>query len=105
MNPDEIGQALQAVAVEQASMREQLRTLFRIFDEQKELTKSVGDLALSVRDLANAQKNTADNVCNIQTDVDELKSKPAKRWESLMAAIIAAIVSGVIGFFIARLVA
>jgi len=34
----------------------------------------------------------------IKSDVTELKSKPAKRWESVIAAIIAAVVGGLATF-------
>jgi len=35
-------------------------------------------------------------------DIKELKSKPAKRWEAMIGAIIAAIIAGIVGFAIAQ---
>lgn len=67
-------------------------------DEQKQLADSIHMLALSVRDLTNAQKNTSDAIKTLRDDVDELKGKPAKRWESVVGAILAAISGGAITY-------
>lgn len=39
----------------------------------------------------------------IKADVTELKSKPAKRWESVIAAIVAALAGGVVTFVLMQI--
>ncbi len=38
---------------------------------------------------------------NLTRSVEEIKQKPAKRWEAVVAAIISAVVSGVVVFLLA----
>ena len=39
-----------------------------------------------------------ETLVSIKSDVAELKSKPGKRWESIVAALISALVGGLIAF-------
>lgn len=39
-----------------------------------------------------------ETLVSIKSDVAELKSKPGKRWESIVAALISALVGGMIAF-------
>ena len=89
---------LQKLSSEQAKMGERIDGALKRIDEQKQLSESVHTLALSVRDLTNVQKNTSDAMKKLRDDVDELKEKPAKRWESIVGAILAAIAGGLITY-------
>lgn len=55
-------------------------------------------LATSVAVMAEQMKSLNKNVTTLAGEVDEIKEKPAKRYDTLIAAIITAIVSAVIGF-------
>ena len=99
MPEKEVQQAL----VELATQREQIKTLFTRVDEQKTLTESVHKLALSLERLTSAQKSTADKVDDLTSDVDELKNKPAKRWESAATVAITAIITAVITFIFTKI--
>ena len=81
---------------------EQIKTIFAQLKEQSELIKGVNALALSVRDLAGEQTHLRQDVSEMRDDVDELKSKPAKRWESITEKVIWALMAAVIGFALAR---
>lgn len=99
MPETEVQQAL----VELATQREQIKTLFTRVDEQKTLTESVHKLALSLERLTSAQKSTADKVDDLTSDVDELKNKPAKRWDSAATVAITAIITAVITFIFTKI--
>ena len=99
MPETEVQQAL----VELATQREQIKTLFTRVDEQKTLTESVHKLALSLERLTSAQKSTADKVDDLTSDVDELKNKPAKRWDSAATVAITAIITAVIPFIFTKI--
>lgn len=83
-----------------ARIEEQINELNRRMETLEKLTESVHSLTLSVRDLVNQQAATEKDVETLSNDVKEIKEKPAKRWDALVAAGIAAIVGAIIGHFI-----
>ena len=85
MDMQEIGAAL-------ARQEEQIKGLARRMDNLEKLTESVNSLALSVERLTNQQATTETQITTLTDDVTELKDKPAKRWETLIAAIISALI-------------
>ena len=89
---------LQKILENQARMEEQIKTLFRQQDEIKRLTETVQSLALALEKQSVALQSTEKKVSEVKTDVDEIKLKPAKRWD----AIIAALIAGVVGFLLAK---
>ena len=99
MSDSEVQQAL----VELATQKEQIKTLFTRVDEQKTLTESVHKLAISLERLTSAQKSTADKVDDLTSDVEELKTKPAKRWDSATTVVITAIITAVITFIFTKI--
>lgn len=89
---------LQKILENQARMEEQIKTLFRQQEEIKRLTETVQSLALALEKQGVALQSTEKKVSEVKTDVDEIKLKPAKRWD----AIIAALIAGVVGFLLAK---
>lgn len=96
MNMD--GEQLQKVIENQARMEEQIKTLFKQQADIKELTETVQKLAIALEKQGIALQSTEKKVDSVKSDVDEIKAKPAKRWD----AVIAALITGVIGFLLAR---
>ena len=103
MQPDEMERSINALKTQAAAMRRDLKTAFRRIDEQTRLTDTVHQLALSIRDLANKQDNTQQAVASISQDVDELKSRPGRRWESVMMEIIKYFALAAAGYLCAHL--
>ena len=99
LSDTEIQQAL----VELATQKEQIKTLFTRVNEQKTLTDSVHKLAISLERLTSAQKSTADKVDDLTGDVEDLKNKPAKRWDSATTVVITAIITAVITFILTQI--
>ena len=93
---------MEALEVQMAELRQEMRDISRRLDNLEKLTQSVYDLASSVKVLSEKQSTTDDNVQKIAEDVDELKNKPAKRWESVVAALIAGVVGAFIGHFLGK---
>ena len=86
-----------------AAAEEQHKTLFRRIEKAERLTDSVNELALSVRDLVNAQQTTDKKLTGLCSDVAEMKEKPGKRWESLVMDVLKVIVGGMVGFLLVKL--
>ena len=83
-----------------ARMEEQIKNLDRRMGNLEKLTESVQSLALSVQQLATQQSSTEHDVENLTSEVAELRDKPAKRWDAIVAALIAGLVGAGIGHFL-----
>ena len=69
-------------------------------DNLEKLTESVNKLAISVERLTSQQATTEGQITTLTNDVNELKEKPAKHWETAVAAVISAIVGAGIALLI-----
>ena len=83
-----------------AAFETEVKDMNRRLESLEKLTQSVHDVATSVQLLAQRQSAMEGQVSTIAEDVGELKDKPAKRWESVVACVI----SGLGGAFITYLV-
>lgn len=59
-------------------------------------------LATSVAVMAEQMKTMNTSVSTLTSEVEELKDKPAKRWESLVNTIIVGVASAVLAFLIGK---
>ena len=87
------------VGVQLGVMQQQISDIVRRLDNMEELTASIHDMAISITKLTDNTESMKEHVARISADVDELKTKPAKRWESVVAALIAGVVGAIIGHF------
>ena len=78
-------------------MQQQITDVIRRLDNMENLTASIHDMAISITKLTDNMESMKDLVARISADVDELKTKPARRWESVVAALIAGTVGAVLG--------
>lgn len=65
-------------------------------DETREISKQLPVIATQV-------KAIHENSKAVDADVDELKGKPAKRWEATVGQIIGLVVAALVGLLLARL--
>ena len=93
MNMEEFGAAL-------ARQEEKINGLARRMDNLEKLTESVNKLAISVERLTAQQQTTDTEITKLTGDVNELKEKPAKRWDTVIAAVISALVGAGIALLI-----
>lgn len=87
----------------QAAAEEQHKTLFRRVSNLEEEQKTMNAFAVSLEKLANAVGSTEKKVDGLCKDVDELKAKPAKKWETLAMDALKVVVGGLIGFLMVKL--
>lgn len=90
------------IQAKQAAADEQHRTIFRRLDKQDEMIESVHKLATSVERLTLKQDSIQSKVDNLCSDMDEIKAKPGKRWESIIEKVILAIVAALVGAALAK---
>lgn len=82
---------------------EQIKTAFNQITELKALAESVKDLALSVQLMAHEQKDIGKKVDGLATDLEEIKEKPSKRWETAVTVTITVVVTALVTFAITKL--
>ena len=80
-----------------AILKTDVEIIFKRMDEQLSITKAVYDLAAEIRVMNNRLQTMEKGQIELKNDVEELKTKPAKRWDALIGAIITAVVSLVVG--------
>lgn len=95
-------QAIVELQKQMAAAEEQHKTLFRRIDKAEKLTESVHALALSIQALTDNLNNTNATVSSLCDDMDDLKAKPAKKWETVTADIIKIVVAALVGFALAK---
>ena len=60
-------------------------------------------LATSVAVMAEQMKNMNASVSTLTNEVEELREKPGKRWESLVEKIIWAVAAAVVGYLLSKI--
>lgn len=95
--------SLHQVSVDIAEIKRDLKGVWKRIDEQMELTKSVNELTIKVETQGTELKNLVGTLTTLVEDIGEIKQKPAKRWEGLIAQIISILVAGVFAYLLARL--
>lgn len=93
---------LQTVATEQGRMAEQIKGALKRIDEQAKFVSSVQEIATSVKILALEIQQAKERIGRLGSDVEALKEKPAKRWESVVGLVITGIITGLVGFLLAK---
>lgn len=81
---------------------EQIKTAFERIGETKAIVETVQKLTRAVEILVHEQKNTNAKVDKVINDVEEIKEKPAHRWDTLVTVILTAIVSGLVTYMFTR---
>ena len=80
--------------------RQRKRTRTRQRNTGPKLTESVNKLAISLERLTARESATEKQVEHLAEDVEAIKEKPAKHWETAIAAIISAIIGAGIALII-----
>lgn len=91
---------LQELGMSIARQEEQIKGLAVRMDNLEKLTESVNKLAISVERLTSKQSATEENVATLTNEVAEIRDKPAKRWETAVAAVIAALIGAAATYFL-----
>lgn len=84
--------------VEQRSKSNQHR-----LEDVEKRQDNLDELVSTVKLLAYREETVENDVKEIKSDVKALASKPGKRWESLVEKVIFLVVSGLVGFILAKL--
>jgi len=83
-----------------ATLKTDIKTIVKRMDEQLSITRAVYDLTSEIKVMNNRLATMEKGQADLKKDIDEIKAKPAKRWDALIGAIVTAVVSLVVGALI-----
>jgi SMC interacting uncharacterized protein involved in chromosome segregation len=66
-------------------------------------SKTLHDLATSVAVMAEQLKRMNTNVSTLTSELEQIKEKPAKRWDDLVDKIVWSVAAAVVGFLLAKI--
>ena len=99
----DLEQRVNTLEKEHAAAEEQHKTLFRrVYNLEKE-QKTMQAFAVSLEKLANAVGSTEKKVDGLCKDVEAIKAKPGKRWETLGMDVLKIVVGALLGFLFVKL--
>ena len=84
-------------AVEQRSKSNSHR-----LDALEKQTEALNSLTTAVAVMTEKVDNCGESVAGLRADVQEIKQKPARRWEFVVERAIYIVVAAVVGYFLAR---
>ncbi|MDL2254574.1 hypothetical protein LJC49_11030 [Ruminococcaceae bacterium OttesenSCG-928-I18] len=88
---------------ELGQLQSDVKTIFKRIDEQMTITKAVYELAAEVKVMNERMETMAKAQQEMRDDLDELKSVPKGRWNSVVTTIITAAVAGLVAYVLLRL--
>lgn len=91
---------MMTIAEELARQSEQIKSLSDRMGNLEKLTESVNKLAISLERLTAKQTATETQVEHLASDVEGIKGKPGKRWDAVIAAVISALVGAGIALLV-----
>lgn len=84
-------------------VEESAKSAHHRLDRLEGQSQEIRELALSVNTLAASVKSLCDDFSDIACRVKDIESKPGKRLDQVIGYILAALVSGSIGFLLSAL--
>ena len=87
----------------EAASHEQHKTIFTRLDKQDKIIESLQTMCANLKLLGEGQVRIENNLKTVREDVDELKAKPAKRWEGLVTHVLTALAGAVVAYMLAKI--
>ena len=107
---DGMHEELKEINTTLATHSEQIKAALKRIDEQAQLTETVHKLATSIELLVAKQEITTEKVAetnkkleSITHDVEDIKQKPAKKWDESVKAILLGLIAGVVAYFLSKI--
>jgi len=85
-----------------ATLQSEVKAIFKRMDEQLGVTRAVYELTAEIKVMNQSITTLATGQDQLKRDVEELKSKPGRKWENMTGAALIALITGVIGFALAK---
>ena len=87
----------------QAAAEEQHKTLFRRVANLEEEQKTMHAFAVSLEKMATSVGNVEKKVDTMCKEVEDIKAKPAKRWETMGMKLLELLLAAVAGYMLSKM--
>lgn len=103
MNTEQLTEKVMELEKDSAAIHEQTKTIFSRLDKQDAIIESLRALTASIGTLADGQVRIEKKVNGVMNDVDELKSKPGKKWEAAAGHVLSAVLGLLAGWVLKQI--
>lgn len=103
MNNEQLTEEVVKLEKAQAAQVEQIKTLFSRADKQDALIEVLRTQTSTIGTLAEGQARIEKKVNGLSGEMDEIKAKPAKRWESAVDLVFKLVLTAVMGLILAKM--
>ena len=87
----------------ESSSHEQHKTIFARLDKLDKIFESLSAMNANIALLAEGLTRVEKSLGTVREDVDEIRAKPAKRWDTLTTHILTGLVGALLVFVLAKL--
>ena len=87
----------------QATQQEQIKTLFGRADKQDTLIEVLRTQTATIGTLADGQVRIEKKVSSLTGELDEIKQKPAKKWENAVDIVFKLVLTAMVGVLLAKM--
>ena len=87
----------------QATQQEQIKTLFGRADKQDTLIDVLRTQTATIGTLADGQARIEKKVSSLTGELDEIKQKPAKKWENAVDIVFKLVLTAMVGVLMAKM--
>ena len=81
---------------------EQIKTLFNSVSDLRAMAESVHSLAVSVSTMARDQQALKEAVDGLGADMEEIKTRPARRWGEIVTTALSVAVTAIVTWLLAK---
>lgn len=103
MTNEQLTEKIVEVETSLATQKEQIKTLFGRVDKQDGLIEVLRTQTATISALADGQMRIEKKVNSVVADVDEIKSRPAKKWEQAADIVFKLVLTALIGVLLAKI--
>jgi len=87
----------------QAAQQEQIKTLFGRVDRQDTLIDVLRTQTATIGTLADGQARIEKKVSSLTGELDEIKQKPARKWENAVDIVFKLVLTAMVGVLLAKM--
>lgn len=87
----------------ESAAHEQHKTIFTRLDKLDKIFESISAMNANIALLAQGLTRVEKSISTVREDVDELRAKPGKRWETVVTHILTGVVGALLVFILAKL--
>ena len=99
----DLGERVLELEKTQAAAEEQHKTLFRRVANLEEEQKIMHAFAVSLEKMATSVGNVEKKVDTMCKEVEDIKAKPAKRWETMGMKLLELLLAAVAGYMLSKM--